>query len=346
MKTLITCALCALLWWGATPTTAQDTPPAFDATIDAYGITFNYPAGWLTDANTAQGVTIVANPDDLLAATDGDPTTRATAPSLSFDLLALDAPLLNAPPDPRLEDLMPGLVLGLELAVQEQFEHAVIGRRALTLIGVDAAGIGGFVTLWTQGDQLAVFILSLPPPHKLEDWLPTWESVLASIQPSEAQPLPNSTPSTFMQMTFDYPAEWVALDAPDRFGLFQYPGDRDLFSLGREDLFTGLVFTGIYQATEDLVAAGVLPNDPTVDDLLALNVAFLRLREVQVNEARLFEAPALLVRAVNGNDYDVYGVMGYVDDHVYFLQVISQIDGEVERFIPTFHAMMMAIERL
>ncbi|MFP4322040.1 MAG: hypothetical protein ACLFTK_06270 [Anaerolineales bacterium] len=324
----------------------RDSPPAFDTPYDAYGLTLQHPPGWLPDANTDQGVTIVANPDDLLVATDEDPTTRATEPVIALDLLPLDAPLLQAPPDPRLEDLVPGLILGLDFTVDDVFNSSVAGRRALTLIGTDNAGTDGLVTLWTQNTDLAVLILSLPGPPTAAEWRAPWERMLAEITPAEAPPLPNEITSTFMEVRMDYPAEWTPLDAPDRFGLFEFPGDRDLFSLGRDDLFTGLVLTGIYQPTDDLVRAGVLPDDPTVDDLLALNVTFLRLRDVQVHEAWLFDAPGLLVRAVNGNDYDVYGVMGYVEGNVYFLQVISQIDGEVDAFIPTFHAILASAERV
>ena len=317
-------------------------PQSFGSTYEHTPLefSFNYPDGWQVDAS--ETVTLVASQSDMPAATDDDPTTRASNLFISLDALHLtDMGLTDAA---RMEDVQ-GLVVGaLGFQMEQQYETPVMARRAITLHGVDGNGDSGLVTFWTQDGQLVLFVLSAPGPEVLPALVEPWQEMLTTVTPMGALPLTQTVYSDFTMMNFAAPEGWTDFNGTDRFGLFELSSDRDLYVVGSDAFFTGRVITALYQPADQLMEAGILPEQ-TLDALLALNIDFLGLNNVEVSEAVVLDEPALFVKSVNSGNFWSYGVMGFSEGVVYFIQVSSPDEAAVDEFRPTFHEMIQNLSR-
>lgn len=310
--------------------------------VPAHALQFDFPAGWLADANTTNRITIVQDPDDLLAATDNNPNTQAAGAVITLDLIALNAPLFTDLGDEaRLEDFGVQLIDGLEVTVESQRESSVMARRAMTLLASDETGRYALITFWRQDAILSVFILSVPTQEDAIAWGNDWEHILANVRPIDALTLDAQVTSQFMGIGIQYPSLWTVVDLPDRFGLFELPIDAQTFesdSLGMVP-FVGLIITATYQRIKDLQDLGHLSANPTLDDALALSQKIMPFRNLQVIEGQVMGEPAYIVSGNAGDDY-AYGVLGFVKGDFYYILVSGRDQRTLEKFTPTFHAMM------
>jgi hypothetical protein len=317
-------------------------PQSFGSTYEAatLGFTFNYPDGWLVDNSDA--VTLLASRSDLPAATDGDPGTSASNLFISLDALMLAD--LGVTSGVRMDDVQQLVVQALGFQIQQQVETPVMARRAITLMGMDANGDFGLVTFWVQDEQLVLFIMSAPQPDILPALLAPWQRILETVTPMGALPLTQPVYSDFMALNFMAPEGWTVFNGADRFGLFELSSDRDLYVVGSDAFFSGRVVTALYQSADQLLQAGIL-EEQTLEALLELNIDFLGLNNVEVSEGWVLDEPALIVKSVNSGNFWSYGVMGYTQDIVYFIQVSSPTEAAVDEFQPTFHEMMQNLSR-
>ena len=317
-------------------------PQSFGSTYEhtGLGFSFNYPDGWLVDA--ANTVTLLASQSDLPAATDDDPVTRPRNLFISLDAVSLAD--LGAPEGLRMDDAQQRVIQALGIQVLQQFETPVMARRAITMMSVDANGNHGLVTFWIQNEQLVIFILSAPAPDIVPALLPPWQSILNTVRPLGALPLTQNVYSDFTMLNFPVPQDWTIFNGTDRFGLFELSNDRDLYISGMDGFFTGPVISALYQPADQLIQAGILP-EPTLEALLALNIDFLGLSNVEVSEGMVLGEPALFVKSVNSGNFWSYGAMGFSQGVVYFIQVSAPEEAAVDEFVPTFHMMMQNLSR-
>jgi hypothetical protein len=168
--------------------------------------------------------------------------------------------------------------------------------------------------------------------------------MLNTVTPMGALPLTQPVYSDFTMMNFAAPEGWTIFNGTDRFGLFELAGDRDLYVVGSDAFFSGRVITALYQPADQLTQAGILPEQ-TLDALLALNIDFLGLNNVEVSEGVVLGEPALFVKSVNSGNFWSYGVMGFSEGVVYFIQVSAPTEAAVDEFRPTFHMMIQNLGR-
>jgi hypothetical protein len=305
------------------------------------GFSLVYPEGWTVD--TSSSLTILADAADLLAATDGDPATRAAQPFISLDALPL--PALGLAPDSRL-DAAAEIVKGvLGFTAQDVFEVPILARRSMTFFGSDSHGDYGLVTFWRQGDNLILYVFSAATAEEVQSWSSTWKQMLVGITPLNALPLSESFKSRFTNITISYPAGWTIFDGTDRLGIFEKSSDRDLWIAGQDSFMEAIAITVLYQDVKELVAAGVLRSENDLDELLNLNTVFLGWHEPKISEAILFGQPAYIVETANTGGFYVYAVMGFVEGHVYLIHSAAPDPIAVQLFKPTFDWMMMNFRR-
>jgi hypothetical protein len=236
------------------------------------------------------------------------------------------------------------VIEALNFQVTQQIETPVMARRAITLMGMTGAGEHGLVTFWTQDGQLVIFVLSAPNAEIVPTLLAPWQNILNSVTPTGALPLTQAVYSDFTMLNFMAPEGWTVFNGTDRFGLFELSSDRDLYVVGSDAFFTGRVITALYQSADQLVQAGILP-ELSLDALLDLNIEFLGLNNVEVSEGMVLGEPAFFVKSVNSGNFWSYGVMGFTEGVVYFIQVSSPNEAAVDEFKPTFHVMMQNLAR-
>ena len=86
-----------------------------------------------------------------------------------------------------------------------------------------------------------------------------------------------------------------------------------------------------------------LGEDPSLQDLLELNKGFFNWQEpIEVSETEAFGAPALAVKAFDGEDWG-YGLMGFVNDETFLLSLGAPSEEALDAFLPTFEQMVASI---
>lgn len=329
-------------------TLAEDAapPPPINLTqtltVDSANMSFLFPEGWVADVGEFD-LTIVQNTPDLLPAVDNDPATRPQGPFITLDIFPTDQ--IGLGNDIRLDALQPALLNVLGVTASDQFDTPVMGHLSRTLTVEDANGAVGLATYWVAGPNLMVFVVTPPNDAALPAWRPIWEDILQSIAPINVLPLsPEPVYVQFMDINLRPPEGWTAFNAVDRYGLFEMEVDRFGFEAGLEQ-FSGIAVSPLYQNTQELLDGGILA-EPTLDALLELNVTFAGLTVPRVSEGYLFGEPALLIKAFRpDNGRWFYGVMGYLDDFVYFMRSTGPSEAAIDSFRPTFHAMMATFAR-
>jgi|GEM_PF-4456920 len=284
--------------------------------VEGLGIQFEYPAGWLP--NTQQDITFTADPAEMPIATDGDPSTKPLSPFISMDFLPLAA--VGLPMDADTEDAFKVINDVLALQIDEQYETGVLSKRAVTVLAADSNDDYGIITFWIQRDVVVVFIMSTPNADGAKSLLSDWETILTTLRPIQSPPLTLEVTSQFGNLAWQLPEGWHVFDGPDRFGAFASRNDYDLYQIGQFQLFEDVVITVLYQPVSDLMNAGLLTEPDDLDELLNLNMQFLNLQNPIVREGWALEGPAYSVEAPNGDGFYTYGVMGFVDDNVYYVQ--------------------------
>jgi len=305
--------------------------------VPAFNLTFNYPDAWASDPNS---ITLAARPDDLPAATDGDSSTKAQDSFITFNAFPLEA-LGLTPSTARLDSLQAIVQQTLGLVVEEESEAPVFAYRARTLRGTDANNDAGLVTFWLQDGHLMLFILSAPNAASAQAWQPAWGQILASVQPTQALlPLTQQVSSQFMNINISYPDGWVVVDRPDRFGIFEQKIDAGVYESGAEGVvpFVGLSLTALYQSADELIAQGNL-QDTNLEGLYAFATWLVPFNNPQVTETWVMGQPALSIQGEAGGVFG-HGVIGIVNEHVYYVLVSSTNQQDLADFSPTFFAMM------
>lgn len=88
-----------------------------------------------------------------------------------------------------------------------------------------------------------------------------------------------------------------------------------------------------------------LPNDPSLQDLLALNTEFFELQEpMEVSETVIFGVPALSVKAHSESVGWGFGIMGFVNDEAFLLSLSAPSEEALDEFRPTWNRMLESIE--
>ena len=170
---------------------------------------------------------------------------------------------------------------------------------------------------------------------------------------SQATPVPpTGTPLAGLPLTqthlfpgfgfsIDYPEDWVtATQAP--VSLFAGT-EADLADLQRGASPQGVILSHDHRGMSFMQGLG-LPEDPSPEDLYALNAGFFGWGEpVTQSEVTVLGAPALRARVSNGGRWEET-VMGYVGDQAYLLSVEAPSEEALDDFLPTFEAMLASAE--
>jgi hypothetical protein len=317
----------------------QDFP--LDASLTYQEITLSYPTSWTVDQS--DGLILLSNPADLSAAQDNNPSTKAGGPFISLDTLARAS--LDLPADAGLQEADKLVQATLGLTAVTSTDEAVMGYHARTLLATDANADTGLVTFWLTAESLHILVYSAPDPTSVQAFQPAWSGFLARLQPAQSQPLESTVTSRFMQTTFAYPSGWAVFDGADRFGLFQQQSDYDLYVIGQEGFYSAVVVTVLYQATSQILQAGLLTSEDNLDELLALNINFVGLQSPVVEQGYVFGRPAYWVKTPLSSGFFGLGVMGFVDDHVYFILATAPDQAQLDAFEVTFRWMVHTLQR-
>lgn len=284
-RRLLFVALAVCLIIPALPVSAQEgaRQPLWDLTrtftVEDLGFTFNYPDGWVYD--TSDGITFAENAEDLAKAIDDDDIGTQPA-GYTIRLIAAPVAAFGLEGAP-LDDVVDFILPQAGITVDERFDLGVMGRRTVTITGVNEVGRAGIASLWLQDGYVVIFSLGTPESTLASDVSYTWGVIVGGALPlNTLDPAADLIVSEDLGFDMLYPDGWY-------------------FRLARNEVL-------IYELEEDFNTQTNQPAGTAVDiiDLAADDIGLTL--DNTIDEVLNFLAGVLrITESVPGNEYMVLG---------------------------------------
>lgn len=303
-------------------------------TVEDLGFTFNYPAGWVYD--TSDGIAFAENAEDLAKSIDDDDTTQAAGYTMQLVAAPVTAFDLEGAP---LDDVVDFVLPQAGITVDERFDLGVMGRRTVTVTGVNEVGRAGIASLWLQDGFIVVFSLGTPEPTLASDVSYTWGVIVGG-----ALPLNTLTPAADLIVSEDlgfdmlYPDGWYFQLRPSEVLIYELEED---FNTQPQQP------AGVAVDIIDLAAADIgLTPENTIDEVLNYLAGVLRMTEpVPGNEYMVLGRAVTSLNGVTEDGRSVTVGAAIAEDHsIVHVYAFSAPDEEAwQTFHPTWLAMLQYI---
>jgi hypothetical protein len=313
--------------------------------IEALGIEFNAPDGWLVGSDDS-ALYVAQTQEDLDAATDGDPETKAAGVAVAVAVIPLEDMGME---DATLDDIATQFAGSAE--VSDSGELTVNLRPAIYLLGTSTSnGETSYLAFWKQDASLVLFSVLVPSGEVDQSITDLFGTMLNTVRPSVAEDFVAAEEryeATDLGYAILYPEGWATVNAADITGT---PGfvlaeiESDVTAEQAEGTVISVV--QIPGTIEDLE----LTEESEVSEWVDAIAALLGIEEVESQgEFSLLGEWGVGFTGVSATSgRPGYAIVTYnADNEVFTVYVLTSPDAEtLEYYVPIFQILLWSVTPL